>query len=268
MKNHSVGKRTGGRLVAAASVAVVVAMAGCNTSKVTVPGLSGPSELALSLKGDAFPDVLVADGASTAAVQVTVRDQNGQPKAGQAIYFATADETGTFADIGKLSSSTAVSGPDGTAQVVYTAPVRTDFTANGKVMIAIRPIGSDANGEIYRYILIELRSAEGRLFPPKDGNTAPTCDFNVEAPFGFVIGQSIIFSSTASDPDQGGFVVRYFWTFGDASEPSDKPDEEHHYKEHGNYTVTSTVTDNNGAQATCTKVIHICDGFEAACPQP
>ncbi len=249
MKNHSIGKHLTGAAIAATGVVALLAMGGCNTKKVTVPGLSGPSELGLSVKSDAFPDILTADGASTSAVQVTVRDQNGQPKAGQAISFAVADDTGTVADIGVLSAYTAVTGPDGTAQVVYTAPYRTDFTANGAVQIVVRPIGSDFNGQVDRYIRIELRSAEGRLFPPLDGNTPPTCSFNIETPFGMKTGQSIIFSTTASDAE--GFIVRYFWTFGDDTPPSDKPDEEHHYNAPGHYVVTLTVTDNNGAQSTC-----------------
>lgn len=266
MRKYAFGRRFGARGLAAALVAVAVVSAACSTKSTTIPPLSGPSELGLSLSPTAYPDVLVADGASTAAVQVTVRDQNGRPKAGQPVYFATADGGGNFADIGKLSTSTAVSGPDGTAQVVYTAPVRTDFTANGIVLIAVRPVGSDANGESYRFITIELRSAEGRLFPDNPSNAIPSCEFTIEAPFGFVVGQSILFQTQAADTD--GFIVRYFWTFGDASGPSDKPDVEHHYNAHGEYDVTQTVTDNNGGQATCTHTIRICDGLGAACPQP
>ncbi len=249
MKNHLIGKHLTGPAAAAAGVLALLAMGGCNTSKVTVPGLSGPSELALSLAPTATPDILTADGASTAAVQVIARDENGRPKSGQPISFSVADSTGTVADIGVLSAYGAVTGPDGTAQVVYTAPVRTDFTANGSVQIVVRPVGSDFNGQVSRYVTIELRSAEGRLFPPLLGNTAPTCSFNIEAPFGMKTGQSIIFSTTATDKE--GYVVRYFWTFGDNMPPSDKPDEEHHYNAPGHYVVTLTVTDNNGAQATC-----------------
>ena len=266
MRKYTIGRPFGARGLAAVALGLVAVFAACSTKHTTIPPLSGPSELGLSLSPTAYPDVLVADGASTAAVQVTVRDQNGQPKAGQRVYFATADGTGTFADIGFLSSSTAVSGPDGTAQVVYTAPVRTDFTANGVVMIAVRPVGGDANGEVYRFITIELRSAEGRLFPENPTNKLPLCPFTIEAPFGYLVDQSILFQTNASDTD--GFIVRYFWTFGDSSTPSDKPDVEHHYKEHGHYDVTQTVTDNNGGQATCTQTIHVCDTGDAPCPQP
>jgi PKD repeat protein len=255
----------GGRFAAGIGLCLVLAHAGCSTDKVTIPGLSGPSELGLSLRLDATPDVLTADGSSTSAVQATVRDQNGNLKAGVPIFFAVTDATGEFADIGGLNHSTAVSGPDGTAQVVYTSPFRTDFTGNGSVLVVARPVGSDANGQIYRNVQIELHSAEGRLFPPRAGNAPPSCSIVVQAPFGFLINQSILFQTAASDD---GFIVRYFWTFGDSSNPSDKPDVEHHYSVSGDYSVTQTVTDNNGAQTTCSKTVKICDDSTAPCPQP
>jgi PKD repeat protein len=256
----------GGRFAAGIGLCLLLAHAGCSTDKVTIPGLNGPSELGLSLRLDATPDVLTADGSSTSAVQATVRDQNGNPKPGVTIFFAVTDSTGTFADIGGLNHPTAVSGPDGTAQVVYTSPFRTDFTGNGTVLVVARPVGSDANGQVYRNVAIELHSAEGRLFPPRSGNSPPTCAIVVQAPFGFLIDQSILFQTQASDSD--GFIVRYFWTFGDSSNPSDKPDVEHHYSTHGTYSVSQTVTDNNGAQTTCSKSIKICDVGTAPCPQP
>ena len=126
-------------------------------------------------------------------------------------------------------------------------------------------MGSDANGEVYREVRIELHTAEGRLFPEKDGNKLPSCSITVQAPFGFLINQSILFQTQGSDPD--GFIVRYFWTFGDSSNPSDKPDVEHHYDTAGDYTVTQTVTDNNGGQFTCDQVVKICSDASAPCPQ-
>lgn len=253
----------GGRFAAGIGLCLLLAHAGCSTDKVTIPGLNGPSELGLSLKLDATPDVLTADGSSTSAVQATVRDQNGNLKSGVPIFFAVTDTTGQFADIGGLNRTTAVSGPDGTAQVVYTSPFRTDFTGNGSVLVVARPVGSDANGQVYRNVQIELHSAEGRLFPPRAGNAAPSCAIVVQAPFGFLTGQSILFQTQAADSD--GFIVRYFWTFGDNTPPSDKPDVEHHYGLAGAYSVTQTVTDNNGAQSTCPQTVKICDA--EPCPQ-
>src|SRR5271169_5808958 len=92
------------RVWATAAIASLLGLGDCSTSKVAVPNLSGPSELALSLYTTASPDLLVADGMSTSALQVLVRDQNGQPKPGQAIGFFTMQD-GQFVNIGSLSAS-------------------------------------------------------------------------------------------------------------------------------------------------------------------
>jgi hypothetical protein len=257
MSIRSVGSATFRRTGAATVLGTLLALGACSTDKVTAPPLSGPSELSLALGLAASPDVLTADGASTSAIQAVVHDQNGNPKAGQPMTFALMDSSGTFADIGALNRTTAVTGPDGTATVIYRAPFRTDFTANGTVQVAARPLGTDARSAIYRTVAIELRSAEGRLFPPKDNNSAPNCGIVIEAPNGLKTGQSILFQTASFDPD--GTIVRYFWTFGDDSPPEDTPDTNHVYKVAGAYTVTHTVTDNNGAQKDCTAAVKITD---------
>ena len=246
-----------GRPAAMVGLCLLLAPMGCNLDKNTIPGLSGPSELGLSLKLDASPDILTADGVSTSALQATVHDQNGNPRPGTPITFAIADASGSFASIGFLSTTNAVTGPDGTATVIYRAPFRTDFTADSSVLIAARPIGSDANAAIYRDVRIELRSAEGRLFPENPANVPPLCRIVVEAPNGFKTGEDILFQTASSDTD--GVIVRYFWTFGDDSPTEDLPDVNHAYKVAGNYTVTHIVTDNNGAQSPCTASVPITD---------
>jgi PKD repeat protein len=257
MSIRSVGSATFHRTGAAAVLGTLLALGACSTDKVSKPSLSGPSELATALGLAASPDVLTADGVSTSAIQAVVHDQNGHTAAGVPMTFALMDTSGTFADIGALNVTTAVTGPDGTATVIYRAPFRTDFTANGAVQIAARPLGTDAKSAVYRTVTIELRSAEGRLFPPRKGNSSPSCGIVVEAPNDFKTGQSILFQTASFDTD--GFIVRYFWTFGDDSSPEDLPDVNHVYKVAGNYTVTQIVTDNNGAQTPCTKAVSITD---------
>jgi hypothetical protein len=256
MTIHSMRKTIQERALPVSTLALLLALGACNTKTVEIPELSGPSELALSLNLTATPDVLVADGASTSAIQATIRDHNGRPVPGQAVFFVVTDAAGNAADIGELNTPSAVSGPSGTAQVIYRAPARTDATANQMMRVLARPISTDALGQIYRTVNIELRSAEGRLFPEVAGNAPPSCNFAIQAPFGFLTDRSILFQSTAADT-AGGFIVRYFWTFGDDSPPQDKPDVEHHYGVPGSYDVTHIVTDNNGAQATCTKSVII-----------
>ena len=144
MTIHSMQKTPRGRASAVSTLVLLLALGACNTTQVEIPELSGPSELALSLNMTASPDVLVADGASTSAIQATIRDANGRPVPGQAVFFAVTDANGNSADIGELNTPNAVSGPSGTAQVIYRAPARTDATANQMMRVEARPISTDA----------------------------------------------------------------------------------------------------------------------------
>jgi hypothetical protein len=261
---------------ARAALALALIMGGCGLDEVEIPELSGPSELGLSLKLTATPDVLTADGFSTSLIQVQAFDNNGAPAAGRSVLLALADGSGNFADIGTLNATNGtrlraaeavvVTGDNGVGQAVYTAPPRTDFTADSFVTIAARPIGTDASGIAYRSVKIELRSAEPRLFPISPGNAAPTCSFVVEAPVGSTTcsgpttctvkpNTSVLFQTTSSDSD--GVIVRYEWYFGDGTSNEDSPDTNHVFRAAGSFTVTHRVTDNNGGAAACTATITV-----------
>jgi PKD repeat protein len=220
----------------------------CSLDKKQVPALSGPAVMGLALKLTATPDVITADGNSSSLIRATVYNNNGQLVQGQQIYFATADEAGRFASIGTLSTDRETTNNQGIAQVIYTSPPRTDATANQTVLVVARPVSTDFNGQEYRSVRIELRSAEPRLFPQVPGNVSPICSFVIEAPSGFKTRTSILFQSTSSDPD--GTIVRYQWFFGDGVQDT-HPDENHVYLTPGDYTVTHVVTDDDGAQAAC-----------------
>lgn len=232
----------------AAATGLALVAGGCSLKDVNAPGLSGPATLAVDLHLTVNPDVLTADGYSTAMIQAEVRGIDGSPLAGRDIYFALANANGLWADLGTLSSNRQVTNSAGLAQVIYTAPPRTDATANQTMLVAARTVGNDANGETYRTVRLELRSAETRLFPQNPNNKEPNCNFAIESPDGFFAGKDILFQSTSNDPD--GTIVRYFWDFGDG-ERDDKPDVNHAYGFAGVFTVTHVVTDNEGAQKAC-----------------
>lgn len=252
-----------GRLSIAAVLGLILA-GGCGLDKVEVPDFDGPSVLGLDVKLAANPDIVVADGFATSLVQATVRDQNGRTVSGKALFFSVSDSAGRTADIGSLRSTSgtgvgtgiqASTNSSGVAQVVYEAPARTDATANQSVLIAVRPVGDDFNGQVYRTVRIELRSAEPRLFPQVPGNLAPTCSFVVEPGAGpYRTNQAVLFQSTSADTD-GGTIVRYQWYFGDGTTGDDKPDVAHVYRFAGAFSATHVVTDNGGAAAACEAMI-------------
>lgn len=257
------------RKFAAVLVACGLTLQGCGLDEVKVPGsLVGPSELGISLQMVAIPDIVVADGIQTAVIQAVVRDQNGAFVVGRGIVFTIADEQGRTAEIGTLTSATGArvfgsttinTNANGIAQVVYTTPERRDFTANSRIVIGARPVGTDANGAPLTTLRIELRSAEPRRFPQVPGNASPTCAFN-QAPNNPINKEGTVlrFSSTSSDTD--GYITRYEWYFGDGTSTSGAEghiDVQKPYPLAGTYTVTHIVTDNVGAQTSCTKTVTI-----------
>jgi hypothetical protein len=242
----------------ALALGLLLALNGCGLEKVEIPELEGPSELGTGIRMTASPDILTADGFSSSLVQVHVQDQNGAPAAGRQVFVAITDNAGRTADIGQLRSTSGsglgtglvlTTGANGIAQASYEAPPRTDFTANSSVLITARPVGTDFNGQIYRTVRIELRSAEPRFFPQIPGNEL-NCAFTVEPFFGpYKVNTVISFMSTSSSPF--GPIIRYEWFFGDGTK-DDKPNIAKVFRFPGNYGMAHVVTDATGRQAACT----------------
>jgi hypothetical protein len=276
--NHRFVRQTA--LTAAVLVAGLL-HASCGMDDVQVPPLSGPSELAFSLKLDVNPDVLTADGFSTALVVATARGPNGEALAGRQILFAISSPSRDFADIGTLynaaqtsrlraAEATAVTGADGVAQVIYTVPARTDATADTSVNVEARPVGTDFNGQLYRTVAIELKSAEPRLFPVVDAGTLK-CNFVVEAPLGdstctgsgsaatctIKRGSQVLFQDTSTSGPAPVTIVRYEWFFGDGTGVNYDIDQNHVFRSSGTFTVTHRVTDSTGAQDACAATINV-----------
>ena len=262
MRNDWMVERRAGLKLA--SLLCLVLAAGCGLDEVEIPDIDGPSELAEALRLTISPDVITADGFSTALVQAEFRDQNNRPLANRDLFFAISDESGHFADIGRLfdlagnelGATDAIlrTNGQGIAQLIYRAPPRTDATANQSILVSARPVGTDANAAMYRTVRLELRSAEPRLFPQVPGNLEPNCGFVVEMGTGRA-GTTILFQSTAFDDD--GTIVRYEWFFGDGTPVVYFPDVAHVFRFPGAYTVTHVVTDDDGGQDACSAVVTV-----------
>ena len=263
MRTHSVVRSGWVGARGAVLLCAVLAFQGCGLDNVDIPELDGPSTFAANLQLRANPDLLVADGMSTSLITATFFDVNGRPAANRQIFFTIADEDGRFAAIGSFPTAegpgfavTANTDAQGVARVVYQVPVRTDATADQIVLIAARPIGDDASAAVYRTVRIELRSAEPRLFPPTPGNVSPTCGITIETPNGVRTGVAILFQTRSFDLD--GTIVRYEWFCGSGSGgPSYAPDVACVYRTAGSFTVTHRVTDDDGAQSSCSATVTV-----------
>ena len=179
------------------------------------------------------------------------------------------DESGRTAEIGQLTSAsgtrvfgstTIVSNGNGIAQVVYTTPERRDFTADTRILIGARPVGTDATHAPYWTVSLELRSAEPRRFP-EGGAATPLCSF-VLAPNNPVVKEgSVLRYTSTSSAVSPGYIVRYEWYFGDGSGGFNGSegtiDVQHPYPNAGTYVTTHIVTSNTGGQASCSKTITV-----------
>ncbi len=146
---------------AAVALAIAALGNGCTMKSQDAPKLTGPSELGTSVSVSVSPDVLTQDGGSQSLVTVTACDQNGKPLSNVSLR-SEIQVGGVIADFGTLSARSIVTGTDGRATLVYTAPAAPGGPAvdNGTIVnIAVTPIGTD-------YANSTPRIATIRLVPP------------------------------------------------------------------------------------------------------
>ncbi|WP_445475508.1 S8 family serine peptidase [Methanococcoides methylutens] len=106
-----------------------------------------------------------------------------------------------------------------------------------------RDLGDAGWDSRYGHGLIDAKAALDSLNTVPPENVAPTASIN--APSSGVAGTPIQFyGSGSADPD--GTIVSYYWDFGDGNSSSDI-DPTNTYGLAGDYTVTLTVTDDDGA---------------------
>lgn len=220
------------------------------------PPLTGPSELGTSITVTVTPDVLTQDGGSQSLVTVVAHDSNGKPL--RNVSFRTEIVVGgVSADFGTLSARNLVTGSDGRATLVYTAPAAPAGPAvdnNTTVNIAVTPLGTDFANSVARFATIRLVPV-GVVVPP-DG-LAPyfTMTPNVAQDH-----QTILFDA-CGDPARvcapgNNPIATYAWDFGDGKAGSGKTTS-HAYDVAGTYVATLRVTDRLGRSASTTQTITI-----------
>ena len=141
----------------AAAAGIVVLAGACTLSDQDPPPLTGPSEFAQSIVIAVSPDVLPQDGASQSFITVTARDANAQPIRNLTMRTET-QVNGTLVDFGTLSARNVVTGSDGKATLVYTAPPSPAVSPDDFLLvdIVVTPFGSDFNNSSQRTASIRL----------------------------------------------------------------------------------------------------------------
>src|SRR4051812_11996502 len=82
-------------------------LSACTVHQTETPGLSGPSELAVSIEVSATPDHVRQDGVSQSSIAVSARDANGRALAGLGIRLDMS-VGGITQDFGTLSERNVV----------------------------------------------------------------------------------------------------------------------------------------------------------------
>ena len=87
------------------------------------------------------------------------------------------------------------------------------------------------------------------------GVVPPTCVINAD-PISGAAPLTVSFSTTGSvDPD--GTITSNSWNFGDNSPATGGPNVKHTYTAAGTYTAVLSLTDNDGATSSCSKIIAV-----------
>jgi PKD repeat protein len=236
------------------SLVLVAAMSGCTTSKTPAPPMTGPSEFALRIALQSIPDSILQDGASQAAIQIEATGADGRAVRALPLRIET-EVNGIPQDYGTLSTRSVVTGDDGRARIVYTAPPG-PAESTGEVVVVdfvVTPVTSDFQGVEPRRVSLRLVPT-GVIRPP---NAAPKAQFTFspESPLPL---QSISFDASESTDSEVpcGPACTYRWDFGDGDTGSGVF-ATHQYRSTGNYQVRLTVTDALGASATIARPISV-----------
>jgi len=256
-------------------LAVSLALLGtaCTVHSTDMPGLTGPSELALSFALAAQPDTITQNGTSQSVITLTARDPNGKPVPSKVFRLdmlvgrSSPVEGASAQNYGTLSARTVVTSSEGTAVVVYTAPpsppngavigtcapsVFSPSLPGSCVTISATPIDTSflggTNSQVVDIHLIPIDVI------PVPG--APTADFTAST-YTPAVNAEVLFSAGSSFAASGRTLVSYQWDYGDGSRIETGVTQDHDWIAPGTYFVTLTVTDDAGNKASATKTITV-----------
>lgn len=248
----------------AAAVFALATSAACTVQQAdSAPPLTGPSGVFQDITVTATPDVITRDGVSQSAIVVRVFGPNGQPASAVPLRVDILDSTGIPVDFGTLSTKQIVTGTDGRATTVYTAPPPPPPTAGGTTTFAtIRAIalGNDALNS--KSFTAEIRLVPPGVILPPAGT--PTAAFTF-SPQPAAANLQLQFDASTSQPGTGASqIVSYNWTFGDGSSATGKTPT-HTFAASNIYNVTLTVTNDRSLSASTTLPVSVVAG---ALPTP
>jgi PKD repeat protein len=242
------------RLLGTFAAALALVGAAC-VHKTEEPALGGPSTLARSITVQAVPDSITQDGASQSSVAITAIGPDGKALSGVAIRVDMM-VNGQLADFGTLSARTIVTGNDGVARVIYTAPPAPPPPGNTSVnFVSVRatPIGSDASASLS--FTADIRLVPIGVILPISGS--PTSSFTF-GPTPVQVNVPVNFDASASTPGTNASrIAAYSWNFGDGGSSPQGPLVQHSFTTGGTFNVSLTVTNDRGLSDTSTQSVSV-----------
>jgi PKD repeat protein len=238
---------------AATLVGIALLAGACTTHKQDAPALTGPSELGTAITITVSPDVVFQDGASQSLVQITARDNNGQPLRNLSLRAELA-VNGVGVDFGTLSARSLVTDANGRASVTFTAPPAAAGPAPvTDVQVVITPLGTDFANATPRFATIRV-VPPGITIPPR-GSVTPKFTVTPAAP---ADNEPALFDASQSTSTTGT-IVQWLWNFGDGSTASGEI-VQHAFRSPGTFGVTLTVIDSIGASNSITQNVVVGQG--------
>lgn len=241
------------------AIALMALVAACTVKQDEIPSLTGPSEFGLSITITATPDSISQDGASQSAIVVFARGPNGAGLTAVPLRLDMA-VNGVVQDFGTLSTKSIVTGSDGRAAAVYTAPPAPPPAAGGSgnlVTIFVTPTGSN-------FQAANSQSADIRLVPPGvilPPAPTPTASFTY-SPTPVLVKLPINFDASNScqgSPCTSTGLTGFQWNFGDGTTASGKTTTKT-FTSAGTFNVTLTVTNDRGVSASTTQAVTVGSG--------
>jgi PKD repeat protein len=238
-------------LKAFAILSAAALISGCTMKDSDPPAFAGPSEFGQSVSVSVNPDSLPQDGASQSLVTVTVRDKDSAPMRNVTLRVETR-VNGSPVDFGSLSARSIVTGSDGRATFIYTAPAAPAVTVDNFTVVDIgaTPVGTDFNSAVLRTAAIRL-TPPGIIVPPSDLRAAFTV-----TPGAPLDHQTALFDAGGSQ----GTIADYQWNFGDGDRASGRT-AQHAYDAPGTYVATLTIVDPYGRIASTSQSINVGAGI-------
>jgi PKD repeat protein len=257
--------------ISAAAVAALacLTLTACTVHQTEAPPVAGPSDLAHSSRIEALPDSINQDGGSQSSIRITAIGPNGRPDTGVTFRVDMAVETsqGTVPqDFGALSARTVVTGSDGIARVIYTAPAAPPNMISGTclglpgtcVTIVATPTGTGFGNMAPQTVTIRL-VPQGVILPPA-ATPSPCITLSPSSPGAnipvqFTAGTSVNNTCTTATSD----IASFDWAFGDGTTASGRV-VTHSFSAAGTFVVTLTETSDRGIAASTTLPVTIATG--------